>query len=240
MKLLQPHERILVALDVDTIDAAVGLVQALSGKVGGFKVGLELVNAVGFDIFPRLMDVGAGRIFYDAKFHDIPNTVAGAVRAAAKRGVWMLNVHTSGGAEMLQSARDAAHTVETPPLMIGVTVLTSIDEATLHRDLRVTEGLPAHVEHLAKLAKTSGMDGVVAAPQELKTIRAACGSDFITVIPGVRPAGTALNDQKRVATPAQAITDGADYLVIGRAITAASDPTSAVDAIVAEIQAVVL
>ena len=232
-----PHERILIALDVDTEDAALVLARTLSGKVGGFKVGLELVNAVGFDIFSRLQDAGIDRIFYDAKFHDIPNTVAGAVRAAAKRGVWMVNVHASGGQAMLAAARDAAQTVDAPPLLIAVTILTSISEAILNDDLRVPGTIQTQVEHLARLSQQAGLDGVVASPQEVAAIRATCGPDFVTVIPGVRPAGVDAHDQKRIATPGQAVRDGASYLVVGRAITQAADPAQAADAIAREIAA---
>lgn len=235
MKPQSPVERILVALDVDNLDDALTLARQLNGRVGGFKVGLELVNAVGFDIFDRLTEAGVGRIFYDAKFHDIPNTVAGAVRAAAKRGVWMVNVHTSGGSAMLCAAREAANTVENPPLLIGVTVLTSIDETTLNTDLRVPGTASEQVEHLARLAQSSALDGVVASPLELGVIRAACGPDFVTVIPGIRPAGAATQDQARIATPASAVAAGADYLVIGRPITRAEDPARAAEAIAAEI-----
>ena len=227
----EPKDRILVALDYDNATDAVALAQKLSGTIGGVKVGLELVNAVGFDIFDKLRDAGIERIFYDAKFHDIPNTVAGAVRAAAKRGVWMVNVHTSGGKAMMEAATEAAHSVENPPLLIGVTVLTSLDQLTLSSELRVTGSVSKHVTHLAELAKASGLDGVVSSPLELTDIRAACGDDFITVIPGIRPAGVGAQDQKRVATPASAVAAGAHYLVVGRAITGASDPRAAAEAI---------
>lgn len=229
------HDRILVALDFDNATDAISLTRSLAGRIGGVKVGLELVNAVGFDIFAQLMDVGAERIFYDAKFHDIPNTVAGAVRAAARRGVWMVNIHTSGGSAMMRAARDAANTVERPPLLIGVTVLTSIDAAALNTDLRIPGDVAAQVVHLARLSKEAGLDGVVASPQEVSAIRAACGPEFVTVIPGIRPAGAAANDQARVATPGSAVQAGAHYLVVGRAITGAPDPKAAANAIAQEI-----
>jgi orotidine-5'-phosphate decarboxylase len=193
------------------------------------------VNAAGTDIFARLTDAGAERIFYDAKFHDIPNTVAGAVRAAARRGVWMVNIHACGGSAMLRAARDAANTVDRPPLLIGVTVLTSIDEATLNNDLRVPGSVEQHVAHLARLSQSAGLDGVVASPHELRTIVETCGPDFVTVIPGVRPAGVAAHDQARIATPGDAANAGAHYLVVGRAITQARDPVAAADSIAAEI-----
>jgi orotidine-5'-phosphate decarboxylase len=233
-----PSDRILIALDYDNADDAVWLARALIGKVGGVKVGLELVNAAGFDIFDRLRDAGIERIFYDAKFHDIPNTVAGAVRAAAKRGVWMINVHASGGGAMLRAARDAAASADSPPLLIAVTVLTSIDAVTLSHDLRVSGTVADHVKHLARLTQASGLDGVVASPHEVTAIRDACGAEFLTVIPGVRSAGGATHDQARIATPAATIAAGADFLVIGRAITEASDPVQAAEAIAAEIASV--
>lgn len=234
---MNAHERILVALDYDNPEDAIALAKKLKGKVGGVKVGLELVNSAGFDIFDQLMEAGADRIFYDAKFHDIPNTVAGAVRAAARRGVWMVNVHACGGSAMLEAAAEAAQIVDEPPLLIAVTVLTSIDEARLNADLRVPGSPETHVTHLAKLAESAGCDGVVASPLEIKAIRAACGADFLTVIPGVRPAGVGANDQARIATPEQAVRDGADYLVIGRAITAAADPLAAAEAIADQLGA---
>jgi orotidine-5'-phosphate decarboxylase len=230
-----PADRILVALDVDNADDALRLVRSLSGTLTGFKVGLELVNSAGFDLFPRLMDAGASRLFYDAKFHDIPNTVAGAVRAAARRGVWMVNIHACGGRAMLEAAREAANVVDTPPLLIGVTVLTSIDKQTLNDNLRVPGPVADHVAHLARLSQSAGLDGVVASPQEVGVIRAACGPEFLTVIPGIRPAGTSSHDQARIATPASAVQSGADYLVVGRAITQAADPVGAARGIVAEI-----
>ena len=234
----EPKDRILVALDYDNAADALALAQKLAGKVGGVKVGLELVNAAGFDIFAHLQDAGITRIFYDAKFHDIPNTVAGAIRAATKRGVWMVNVHTCGGKAMMEAAKEAAHaSSNTPPLLIGVTVLTSLDQLALSSELRGSGSLSKHVTHLAQLAQSAGLDGVVASPLELATIRAACGESFVTVIPGIRPAGVGTQDQKRVATPASAVAAGAHYLVVGRAITAAADPVAAMDAIVAEISA---
>ena len=231
-----PSERILVALDFDSAEPALKLAKLLSGKVGGMKVGLELINAAGFDIIVRLQDAGMTKIFYDAKFHDIPNTVAGAVRAAAKRDVWMINVHASGGEDMMKAARDAAQTVENPPLMIAVTVLTSMDDVTLKDTYKTNYTASEMVENLCLRAQSAGMDGVVASPQEVKQIHARFGDEFITVIPGIRPAGVASNDQKRVATPAQALADGAHYLVIGRAITAADDPVLAAENIVKEME----
>jgi len=233
---MKSHERIIVALDVETTDAAVALCRKLAGKVGAWKVGLELVNSAGFDVFDRLREAGAERIFYDAKFHDIPNTVAGAVRAAAKRGVWMVNVHASGGAAMMAAARDAASDAEHPPLLIAVTVLTSISEQAFHGDLRGAGSVADQAIHLARLAQSTGCDGVVCSSHEVSSIRLACGNSFTSVVPGVRPAGSATHDQARVATPGDAIRAGAGFLVVGRAITGATDPGAAADAIALEIE----
>lgn len=235
---MTPRERILVALDVDDVQEAVALTRRLQGRVGGFKVGLELVNAAGFDVFDRLTDAGAERIFYDAKFHDIPNTVLGAVRAAAKRGVWMVNVHAFGGAAMLAAARDAASEAQRPPLLIGVTILTSISERVFREELRCTGTIAEQVSHLARLCQSTGLDGVVCSPHEVATIRQICGEGFATVVPGVRPSGVASHDQARVATPADAVRAGARYLVVGRAITAAADPAAAADDIASQIEEV--
>ncbi len=228
--------KIIIPLDVDTPKKAVELVEVLRDEVGAFKVGLELVNSAGLGIFDKIRAAGAEKIFYDCKFHDIPNTVAGASRAAAKMDVWMFNVHCSGGFAMMKAAKDAAvETAErlgvTPPLVIGVTVLTSIDQDTLNNELRVPGTVADQVVNLAKLAKQAGLDGVVASPHEIEAIRAACGPDFLIVTPGVRPLGGDLGDQKRVMTPAEAVQRGADYLVIGRPIIKAEDPKAAARAI---------
>jgi orotidine-5'-phosphate decarboxylase len=234
---MSPHERILVALDFPDAEPAVALARRLIGRVGGFKVGLELINAAGFDVFARLQDVGVERIFYDAKFHDIPNTVAGAVRAAARRGVWMVNVHAAGGSAMLRAAREAAgEGGGTPPLLIGVTLLTSIDANALRDDLGVGVGVDEYVEHLARRCEQAGLDGVVCSPHEVKRVRASLGRRFLTVVPGVRPAGVGADDQVRLATPGAAVSAGAHYLVVGRAITGAPDPVEAAGRIAEEIE----
>ncbi len=239
---MNPSERILVALDVDNLPDAVSLVRRLAGQVGGFKVGLELVNAADADLWARLREAGADRIFYDAKFHDIPSTVAGAIRAAARRGVWMVNVHAWGGVAMLRAAREAAREgadrAGVPaPLLIGVTVLTSIDQATLNEELRVPDAVDKQVTHLARFCQAAGLAGVVASPREVGAVRRACGPDFLTVIPGVRPAGAPSHDQVRTATPGEAVRAGAHYLVVGRVITGAPDPAAAARAVAGEIQA---
>jgi orotidine-5'-phosphate decarboxylase len=232
-----PREKVLVALYVDSADAALKLVRTLNGHVGAFKVGLELFNAEGPDIFGRLREAGADRIFYDAKFHDIPNTVAGAVRSAARYGLWMLNVHASGGAAVLRAACEASMQSDSPPLLIGVTVITSMDQYTLNHELRVEGTIATHATHLARLCHGEGLDGVVTSQHEVRTIADTCGPEFITVVPGIRPAGTSFHDQRRVGTPTDAIQAGAHYLVIGRAITQADDPAAAAEGIVSEVAA---
>lgn len=233
-------DRIILPLDVDTAEKAVEMVKALRDDVGAFKVGLELVNSAGLGIFERIKEAGAGKIFYDCKFHDIPNTVAGASRGVARLGVWMFNIHCSGGAAMMKAARESAHqTAEqlgiTPPKVIGVTVLTSIDQAVLNDEMRVAGTVADQVVHLARLAKESGLDGVVASPQEIELIREACGDEFMIITPGVRPAGADIGDQKRVLTPGEAVRRGAHHLVVGRPIIKAQDPKAAAQAIAVEI-----
>lgn len=233
-------DRIIVALDVDSEEKAFELVKKLAGEVGAFKVGLELFNATGPKIFGKLKAAGAENIFYDAKFHDIPNTVAGAVRVATRFGIWMVNVHTTGGAAMMRAAAEAALNEAEKlgidaPKIIGVTVLTSISTMMLSEELRIASGLVNHVVHLSEMAKSAGLDGVVASPNETRYIREACGPNFLIVTPGVRPTGADIGDQKRVMTPAEASRAGASYLVIGRPITRAEDPVSAARAIAAEL-----
>ena len=235
-------EKIILALDVSAEGDAVELVKELKDHVGAFKVGLELFNSTGPRIFESLRSTGAGRIFYDSKFHDIPNTVAGAARAAVRMGVWMFNIHAPGGSAMMRAASDAAAEeadrlgIERP-LILGVTVLTSISEEVLHHELSVPILLENQVTHLAQLAQNSGLDGVVASPHEIAQIKSACGPEFLVVTPGVRPAWAAANDQARIMTPAAAVQAGADYLVIGRAITGASDRKGAAVRIIEELDA---
>ncbi len=225
-------DKIIVALDVDTPDKAVELVRQLRDHVGAFKIGLELFNSAGPGVFDTLRHAGAQRIFYDSKFLDIPNTVAGAACAATRMGVWMFNVHCGGGAAMMKAAKDAASEsaaqldVE-PPKVIGVTLLTSIDQTQLNSELGVGGSVADQVTRMASLAREAGLDGVVASPHEIELVRAECGDGFLIVTPGVRPAGSEVGDQKRVMTPKQAVEKGADYLVIGRPITKADDPAAA-------------
>ena len=232
---------ILVALDVPTAAAALDLADRLRGAVGGFKIGNELFTAAGPEMVRGLTARG-DRVFLDLKFHDIPNTVSGAVRSAVGLGVWMVNVHASGGRPMMEAARKAADEAagasgNNRPLVIAVTVLTSLDAGTL-----ASVGVPAspldQVVRLAELARASGMDGVVASPQETAAIRRACGPAFVIVTPGIRggSAAASRDDQQRTLTPAEAIAAGSTYLVVGRPITAAPDPRDAALRIAAEIQ----
>jgi orotidine-5'-phosphate decarboxylase len=237
--MLDPVERLIVALDVANADSAFALARRLRGRVGALKVGLELANAAGVGILDRLRDEAGVRVFYDCKLHDIPNTVAGATRAIAAHGVWMMNVHASGGARMVRAAAEALADAQVAagarPLLVAVTLLTSIAPEELARELRVPLDPTAYVRDLAFLAREAGADGVVASPHEVATIREGCGPDFVVVTPGVRPAGADRGDQRRVATPGDAVRAGATYLVVGRPITAAPDPAAAAEAVVAEI-----
>ncbi|MEI8166009.1 MAG: orotidine-5'-phosphate decarboxylase [Chloroflexales bacterium] len=234
---LTPHERVLVALDAPSLAEALTLVSLLRPHVGGFKVGLELCTAAGTPRVVAAVAAAGGAIFLDLKLHDIPNTVAGAVRAVCALGpaVRMLTLHCQGGAAMLRAAVAAAAGAPHRPLLLGVTVLTSIDEAALRDELGVAAPLAAHVLHLAQLARDCGLDGVVASPHEAAAIRGACGPALLLVTPGVRPTWVATGDQRRIMTPADALASGADYLVIGRPITAAPDPAAAAARIASEL-----
>jgi orotidine-5'-phosphate decarboxylase len=231
---------ILVALDVESAAKAIALADALRGSVGGFKIGKQLFTAAGPAMVRELTAKG-DRVFLDLKFHDIPNTVAGAVQSAVATGAWMVNVHASGGSAMMQAAAEAARKAaeksgQPRPLVIAVTVLTSMDNEGL-AEIGVARPMLDQVVHLAALAKASGLDGVVASPQEVRAIRAACGTDFQIVTPGIRPADQqGKDDQARTLTPAQAIAAGSSYLVIGRPITAAPDPRQAAEAITATLR----
>ena len=214
--------RIIVALDAPTVGEALALADRLDPALCKAKVGLELFTAAGPEIVSRLTDRGFA-VFLDLKFHDIPVTVARACRTAAASGVWMMNVHTLGGVRMLQAAREALESLAHRPLLIGVTVLTSHSEEEV-RALGLGNSAEEAVSRLAGMALESGLDGVVCSALETEGLRQQCGADFKLVTPGIRPAGEAVSDQRRVATPEQAIQLGSNYLVIGRPITAAADP----------------
>jgi orotidine-5'-phosphate decarboxylase len=229
-----------VALDVERLDAAEALLERLSGVVGGCKIGSQLFTAAGPAAVERARKRGY-RVFLDLKYHDIPNTVAGAVREATRLGVFMLNVHASGGLATLRAAAEAATAAAAEfalprPLVLGVTVLTSLDRRALEVEVGVHGTVEAHVLHLAGHAREAGLDGCVASPKEISPLRLALGRRWVIVTPGIRPAERD-DDQARTATPEAAARAGADYLVVGRPITAAPDPVAAAQAIVAEIRA---
>ena len=234
-----PRDRLIVALDVDSLAQAERLAERLDGLVRRFKIGSQLFTAGGPAVVEAIQKRGA-EVFLDLKFHDIPNTVAGAAREAARLGVFMFNVHASGGLAMMKAAADgaAAAAVELSvrrPLAIAVTVLTSLDRAALHRELGVASSVEGHVLRLSELAREAGLDGTVASPVEIAAIRRSLGAAWVIVTPGVRPAGSAAGDQSRVATPGAAARAGAHYLVVGRPITGAPDPAAAAAAILEEI-----
>jgi orotidine-5'-phosphate decarboxylase len=233
-------EQLLVALDVDTIDQARQLASALRGWVGGFKIGSRLFTANGPAFVEELVGEG-DRVFLDLKFHDIPNTVSGAVAAATRLGDWMVNVHAGGGLDMMKAARqaadeEAARASAGPPLVIAVTVLTSFNEPGLAAT-GVSSPVSAQVRRLALLAQEAGLDGVVASPQEIGLIRAACDPRFTVVTPGIRGADDAKGDQNRTASASGALAAGASYLVVGRPIIAAADPRAAAQRIAEECRA---
>ncbi|RUO55618.1 orotidine-5'-phosphate decarboxylase [Pseudidiomarina homiensis] len=224
---------IFVALDYPTADDAWPLVNQLNPEECGLKVGKELFTVAGPDFVREL--VGRGfKVFLDLKFHDIPNTVAKAVQAAAELGVYMVNVHASGGERMLKAAREALANATQPPLLIAVTVLTSMTEDDL-KSVGVTATVADHVKRLAMLAKANGLDGVVCSAQEAAMLQATCGHDFVLVTPGIRPMGSEQGDQRRVMTPTEAAAQGIQYLVIGRPITQATDPAMALKQILTSL-----
>ena len=225
--------QIFCALDRPDLEGALALARSLAGVVGGLKVGLEFVTANGPDGVRQIGALGLP-VFLDVKFHDIPNTVAGAVAAADALGVAMLTLHVSGGGDMLRAAVETARCREPHMKLIGVTVLTSLDDADLSV-LGIADKVTAQVLRLAELAWDAGLDGIVCAPHELPLLRSRFEPGFSLVVPGIRPAGSAVGDQKRTKTPAAAAAAGADVLVIGRPITEASDPAAMARAINAEI-----
>ncbi|HEV2424827.1 MAG TPA: orotidine-5'-phosphate decarboxylase [Terriglobia bacterium] len=229
-------EKLIVALDVSSAEAALLLADRLRSQVGVFKVGLELYSAQGPALVRELVNRGV-RVFLDLKLHDIPNTVGGAARELAALGVSIMTIHASGGRAMMQAALEGARSgtgAGQPPLVIGVTALTSLAEGDL-ADIGWRESPEGVVLRLAALAQAAGLSGVVASPQEAAAIRRSCGSGFTIVTPGIRPASASRDDQARAATPEAAIRAGADFLVVGRPITQSPDPVAAARTIAHEI-----
>jgi len=235
------RNKIIFALDVGGLADIDRWAELLSGRVGMFKVGKELFTSCGPAAVTAVQRHG-GQVFLDLKYHDIPNTVARAMVSAARLGVQLVNLHALGGGEMMETAATAVHkefNAAERPQLLAVTILTSATVETL-RQVGIEHSVQDMVVRLARLAKDSGMDGVVASPLEIEPIRAVCGPDFLIVTPGVRPSFAVADDQKRIMTPAQAVVAGADYLVIGRPIAAAVDPVQAAELITDEIMAGVL
>lgn len=238
--LVLSKERIIVALDVDSRQRALELVELLKDEVGMFKVGMQLFYSLGPGIVTEIAGLG-GKVFLDLKMHDIPNTVAAGARSLTRLGCAMFNVHAAGGFHMLKAAAEAAKNeaeklgVEKPKLL-AVTVLTSLSPIEVEKEMLSRLPLPELVRSWAAMAKEAGLDGVVASYHEVDLVRDACGKDFLVVTPGVRPAWSGTDDQKRVATPFEALKAGADYLVIGRPITNAQDPKEAARRIAQELE----
>jgi orotidine-5'-phosphate decarboxylase len=236
---LTAKEKLIIALDVDTPAKALDLVKELHSVAGMFKIGSTLFTIAGPQIVRDIIALDS-KIFLDLKFHDIPHQVAGAARAAAELGVSLFTIHASGGSEMMERAVDSVNEVGskngTRAKVLAISVLTSIDAAILSQ-IGVSSSPSESVQRLVRLAKDAGVDGVVASPQEIQTIRGLVSNpDFLVVTPGIRPSTNEPDDQKRVATPAAEIAAGASYLVVGRPITEAPDPVAAADAIIAEMQ----
>jgi orotidine-5'-phosphate decarboxylase len=236
-----PRDRLIVPLDYPSLDEALELVGKMGETISWYKVGLELFSAAGPEAVRRVKELGKS-VFLDLKFHDIPNTVAGACRMAVRTRADMFNVHVSGGAAMMRAAAEAMSGEASEmgidmPILLGVTVLTSLDREALENEVGISvgESVAALVAARAKLAMDAGLGGVVASPKEVERIREACGQTFHIVTPGVRPTWAATGDQKRIATPADAIRMGADRIVVGRPITQADDPLEAAGRILEEI-----
>ena len=242
MKISKPttaKERIILALDVDDLDEAEKLVTELKDYVGYFKVGLQLFTSYGFSAIKMIRDHG-GKVYCDLKFHDIPNTVSHACSNLIKHNINFFNIHLQGGSKMVsqvvKTAKDTAKSLEIdPPTILGVSLLSSFGQRTLTEELGVEKNIEDYIIQLTKLAKDNGLDGIVAGASEAKRIRQEFGEDFIILCPATRPTWSAVNDQVRVDTPAEAIRAGVDYLVIGRPITGATDKIAAVNLIIDEI-----
>lgn len=230
---LIPKERLIVALDVNNLNEATKLVNQLIDYVPTFKVGAQLFTSAGNDAVKMIQDKG-GKVFLDLKFHDIPNTAASATKIVAELGIFMFTIHTLGGNEMMKAVVEAIAIQQTKPLIIGVSILTSLNQEGL-KEIGITKNLNEEVIALAKLAKSSGLDGIVASTHEVKGIRNQYGSDFIIVTPGIRPAACLADDQKRVATAKKAIEEGADFIVVGRPIIGDPNPAKVANQIIEEM-----
>jgi len=225
--------RIIVALDFSSAEQALAFVEKIKPSHCRLKVGFELFLSAGPPLLEALHQRGFD-VFLDLKFYDIPNTVASACRAAANLGVWMVNVHASGGVRMIEAAREAFDSVKQPPHLIAVTVLTSMGKEDLQK-MGCVHTPEQQVLHLAELARLAGVDGVVCSAQEARLLRRSCGEDFLLVTPGIRPEGTNLQDQRRTMSPCDALRAGSDFLVIGRPVTATASPEKALRAIRASL-----
>ncbi|MDD5644912.1 MAG: orotidine-5'-phosphate decarboxylase [bacterium] len=230
---MSKKERIIIALDFDEGKEALSLVKKLKGKISFFKVGSQLFTRCGAAVVEEIISLGAN-VFLDLKFHDIPSTVRGSAASACSMGVRIFNVHASGGRKMMEEAVKTAKNSRISPLVLGVTVLTSMSDDELP-EIGIGEKVDKQVLRLAVLAKESGLDGVVASAKEIEIIKKACGKDFIVLTPGIRPLWASADDQKRIVTPADAFDKGADYIVIGRAVTSAANPVEAAEKILGEI-----
>lgn len=236
---MQWKEKLIIALDVSDAQQAIDIVDRLGDDAAVFKVGFELFVSAGPGIVEKIQGRGK-KVFLDLKFHDIPNTVSKAALAAARLGVYMFNVHASGGLTMMKKCKDAVvelclkENIQRPKI-IGVTALTSLDNEILKNELGVQYSLKTHVKHLALLALKAGLDGVVASPHETSMIKQHCGDDFLVVTPGIRPSWVPPDDQRRTATPKEALRQGADYIVMGRGILTHEDPIKALELISLEI-----
>jgi len=248
---LSARERLVLALDVNNFKKAEELVDKLTDYVGVFKIGNQLFTAEGTKVIKMVQEKG-GKVFLDLKFHDIPNTVARAAEVVSKLGVYIFDIHTSGGYEMMKATVEASKKSSfalgsSKPLILGVTLLTSINQEILEKEIGIKKSLEEQVVHLAKLAEAAGLDGVVASSWEIKALRSACGEGFVILTPGIRPvclcvtrrqAGKSDDDQKRIMTPQEAIKLGADFIVIGRPITNATNPVKASQEILKEMEEV--
>lgn len=225
-----PAEKIIVALDFSDEQKVLSFFDTLKGHNVWVKVGMELFYSTGPKIIHEAKDRGY-KVFLDLKLHDIPNTVGQSIKALTHLPVDMINVHAAGGGEMMKKAAEAAHSSQYNPLLIAVTQLTSTTTEQMNREQRIPGDVVESVSHYAKLAKESGCHGVVSSPHEVQAIKLICGSRFLTVTPGIRPADADVQDQKRITTPSEALKLGTDYMVIGRPITQAKDPRAALEAI---------